>query len=153
MDNVEEIIRKKPLLLLAISLGYLVLVGVLKWGIRPGVEAIYFAAGGLIGVYFLDVAEIFFKLTPSPFRSSVFAAGFAVVSFFIISSTDSLLGKGLVLSLYVTILLWQIGEWHLRGNLDSWYKMIAGGVTVQTQHWIMLALAAIFLVETYIFIV
>ena len=152
MDKIGEIIRKKPLLFLMISLVYLVTLGFLKWGIPPSTDAIYFAVGGVLGIFFLDIAEVFFNLTPSPFRTIVFVAGFSLVSFFVISSSDSLLGKGLVLSLCLTLLLWQLGEWQVRGNLESWYRMVAGSVSVATQQWITFGFLVLFLVETYLFV-
>lgn len=153
MDKIKEIIIKKPPLFLVISLLYLGLIAFLRWGIPPPIEAIYYTVGALLGVFFLDIAEVFFNLSPSPFRSIVFAAGFAIVSFFVVSSSDSLLGKGLVLSLYLTLLLWQLGEWQLRGNLESWYRMIAGSVSVQVQQWLLIGFVVLFLVETYLFVV
>lgn len=152
MNRIIEIIQRKPLLFFIVSLVYLVLVGFLKWGMTPSADAIYFAIGGVLGIFFLDIAEVFFNLTPSPFRTIVFVAGFAVISFFVISSTNSLLGKGLVLSLYLTLLLWQIGEWQVRGNLESWYRMVAGSVRVTTQQWITFGFLVLFLVETYLFV-
>lgn len=152
VNKVIEIIRRKPLLFFVIPLAYLTLIAFLKWGIPPSTDAIYFAIGGVVGIFFLDIAEVFFNLTPSPFRTIVFVAGFAVISFFVISSTDSLLGKGLVLSLYLTLLLWQLGEWQVRGNLESWYRMVAGSVRVATQQWITFGFLVLFLVETYLFV-
>ncbi|OGG28803.1 hypothetical protein A2973_02045 [Candidatus Gottesmanbacteria bacterium RIFCSPLOWO2_01_FULL_49_10] len=152
MEKVKEIIRKKPLLFLVVSVVYALGVGVLKWGIAwPPQAALYFG-GAILGVYFLDGAEVFFHLTPSPFRSIVFVAMFALVSLFVVTSSGSYLGSGLVLSLYLSLLLWQLGEWKLVGNLTSWYRMVAGPVSVTTQRWVLVALAAIFLVETYLFI-
>ena len=147
-----EIIRKKPLLFLVVSVVYALGIGVLKWGIAWPPQAALYVAGALIGVYFLDGAEVFFHLTPSPFRSIVFVAMFALVSLFVVTSSGSYLGSGLVLSLYLSLLLWQLGEWKLVGNLTSWYRMVAGPVSVTTQRWVLVALAAIFLVETYLFI-
>lgn len=152
MNKVIEIIRKKPLLFLVVSIGYALGVGVLKWGVSwPPQAALYFA-GALIGVYFLDAAEVFFALTPSPFRSIVFMAGFAVVSFFMVTSSGSFMGSGLVLSLYLSLLLWQIGELQITGNLSSWYRMVSGVPSLPQQKWMLVGLAAIFLTETYLFI-
>ena len=147
-----EIIRKKPLLFLVISVGYALGVGVLKWGIAwPPQAALYFV-GALLGVYFLDGAEVFFALTPSPFRSVVFMAGFAVVSFFIVTSSGSFVGSGLVLSLYLSLILWQIGELQIAGNLNSWYRMVAGPVSVNVQRWVLFVFVAFFVLETFLFI-
>lgn len=153
MDKIKEIILKKPPLFLVVSLAYLALIAFLKWGISPPIDALYYGGGALLGIFFLDIAEVFFNLSPSPFRSIVFAVGFAIVSFFVVSSSDSLVGKGLVLSLYLTLLLWQLGEWQLRGNLESWYRMIAGSVSVQAQQWLLIGFVVLFLVETYLFVV
>ena len=124
MDNIFAIIKRKPTLFLFMSLGYLLLVGFLKWQIHPPISAIWFFVGGAVGVYFLDAAEVFFALSPSPFRSFVFLIGFVVVSLFIATSSGARIAQGLVLSLYLTLILWQIGERQLRGNLDSWYPPI-----------------------------
>ncbi len=105
MNKVAEIIRRKPPLFLLLSLGFLVLVGVVKWRISPPLAAMWYVAGGLVGVYFLDAAEVFFALDPSPFRSHVFAGAFAVLALFVLTSSGSLLAQGLVLSIAVTLVL------------------------------------------------
>lgn len=152
MNKFLVVVARKPPLFLIVSLLFLALTAFLKWGIAPPIDAIYYMSGALLGVFFLDIAEVFFNLTPSPFRTIVFVAGFAVISFFVISSTDSLLGKGLVLSLYLTLLLWQVGEWQVRGNLESWYRVVAGEVTISVQQWMLIGFLALFLVETYLFV-
>ncbi len=152
MDKVKEIIQKKPLEFLVVSLVYLLAVGFFKWRLKPPDDAIFFLVGGALGIYFLDGAEAFFQLSPSPFRSVVFAAGFALVSFFVVTSSGSFVATGLVLSLYLTLILWQVGELGAVGNLNSWYRMVAGVPTINQQKWMAVVLAAIFLVETYLFI-
>ena len=152
MEKVKEIIRKKPLLFLVVSVVYALGVGVLKWGVVwPPQAALYFV-GALLGVYFLDTAEVFFALTPSPFRSVVFMAGFAVVSFFIVTSSGSFVASGLVLSLYLSLILWQVGELQISGNLNNWYRMVAGPVSLSMQRWILFVFIAFFVIETYLFI-
>lgn len=152
MEKIVAIIVRKPLIFLTVSLAYLLLVGFLKWRLVPPISALWFLVGGAIGIYFLDIAEVFFHLTPSPFRSIVFCALFVIVSFFIVTSSGSFLASGLVLSLYVTLILWQAGEWQLRGNLDSWYRMIAGPVSGKTQQAGLIVFGAFFLLETILFI-
>lgn len=152
MGKMIQIINRKPLVFIIASLIYIVVVGFLKWHTTPPWGALWFMTGALVGIYFLDAAEIFFHLNPSPFRSILFAAGFVLVSFFVVTSSGSLLASGLVLSLYLTMVLWQIGEWRVAGNLSSWYQMIAGGVGVKTQQWLFVAFTILFFVETYLFI-
>ncbi len=148
MNTVLSIIRKKPPLFLLVSLGYLVLVALGKWGTHPVLATGFFAFGGLVGVYFLDAAEEFFHLTPSPFRSIVFAALFIIVALFIVTSSGSMFAAGLVLSLYLTMILWQIGEWQIQKNLRDWYRMVNGPVSTQVQMWFIIAFIGIFFIET-----
>lgn len=152
MEKMLEIIRKKPLLFLFISVVYALGVGILKWNIAWPPQAFLYFAGSLLGVYFLDGAEVFFNLKPSPFRSVVFVAAFTVVSFFMITSSGSFVGSGLVLSLYLSLILWQIGELQITGNLNSWYRMVAGPVSINAQRWILFVFIAFFVLETFLFI-
>jgi len=131
VDNIIAIIKRKPPLFLIISLGYLVLVGLIKWHISPPIGALWFLLGGAIGVYLLDGAEVFFALNPSPFQTPVFLVGFIVVSLFIATSSGVLLAQGLVLSLYVTLLLRQA------------YLLT---------RWMFAAFALVFIIETFLFI-
>ena len=152
MNKLLELVKRKPAFFLFLSLAYLFAVGFAKWQIKPPPVALWFVAGGLLGVYFLDAAEVFFALTPSPFRSIVFVGAFMAVSFFIVTSSGSLLASGLVLSLYLVLILWQVGEWQIRGNLNDWYRMVAGPVSGNTQQWIIVAFTLVFLVETFLFV-
>lgn len=152
MKKVARIIQKKPLLWVVASVAYALGVGVLKWGVSWPMPAFLYGAGAMIGVYFLDAAEVFFAITPSPFRSVVFGVAYAVVSFFVATSSGSLFGSGLVLSGYLSLLLWQIGELHATGTLDSWYRMVAVTPTRAQQTGVLFALTAVFLAETYLFV-
>ena len=151
MNKLLAIILRKPFLFVVTSLVYLVLVGFLKWQVHPPLSAVWYLTGGVIGIYFLDAAEIFFALTPSPFRSVVFLVLFIVVSFFVVTSSGSLLASGLVLSLFLSILLWQLGEWEVSKNIDSWYRMVAGGVSRSIERWVLAGSIVLFLIETYFF--
>ncbi len=148
----KQIISRKPLLFLFISLGYLLVAGILKWFIHPPLDSVWFILGGVVGVYLLDASEVFFAISPSPFRSIVFAGAFVVLSLFVVTSADSMLAEGLVLTLYLTMILWQVGEWQITGNLNSWYRMVEGPVAPALQRWGMLIFAALFVVETLLFL-
>jgi len=148
----KQIIARKPIFFLVISLGYVVLVGFAKWFIHPPIDAVWFLLGGVIGVYLLDAAEVFFAISPSPFRSIVFAGAFVILSLFIVTSANNMLATGLVLTIYVTLLFWQIGQWQIAGNLNSWYRMVEGPVAPAVQLWGMIIFAALFFVETLLFL-
>jgi len=136
MEKVKELILKKPGIFLLSSFVYLIGVVLLKWGIHPTFETLWFFIGGAIGIYFLDGAELFFRLTPSPFRTPLFIILFAIVSIFVVTSSGSVLASGLVLSLYMQILIRSIGEWLI----------------VRTTPTMLAFYSAVFLLESYIFI-
>jgi hypothetical protein len=152
IEKIKEIVRRKPLFFLLVSVGYLILIGFLKWKLTPEIDTFLFLIGGVIGVYFLDIAEVFFELNPSPFRSIVFVGAFILVSLFVVTSSGSPLATGLVLSLFLTLLLWQIGQWQISRNLTDWYRMVAGPVEIRTQQWILMFCIGLFLIETFVFI-
>lgn len=150
MDKIVALIRQKPRVFVYASCAYLLFVMMIKWLFHPSLDALWFFLGGILGMYFLDAAELFFALHPSPFRSIVFGTLFAVVTFFVVTSSTSVIGMGLVLSLYLQLLLWQVGEWNMVGNLNSWYTMVAGPVSLSAQRSVFAVSVVIFLVVTYL---
>lgn len=150
MEILRQIVRRKPIIFVIYSLVYLVFVGLGIWLVSPSWDSVWFVGGGLVGIYLLDIAEIFFALSPSPFRSIVFLALFVVVGFFVVSSGGSAFASGLVLSLYLQLLFWQIGQWRLQGSLDSWYRLVAGTVSASTQRVILIGFGLLFCMLTYI---
>lgn len=152
LEKIKEIIQRKPLFFFLFSLGYLLLTGLIKWGIHPTTGTALFVVGGLLGIYFLDIAEVFFHLNPSPFRSIIFVIAFIIVSLFIVTSSGSMVTSGLVLSLYVTIMLWQIGQWQIQHNLTDWYRMVNGTVSLKTQEWMLYGTIGLFIIETLLFV-
>jgi hypothetical protein len=152
MDKVKEILKRKPTTFLLLSVLYLFLVALIKWWVSPTISTLFFLAGGAIGLYFLDIAEVIFSVHPSPFRTIVFVTLFAIVSFFVVTSSGSMLAIGMVLSIFLTILLWQVGEWTLMKNINSWYRMLADPVSQSTQRIILVLSFLVFVIETMIFI-
>ncbi|MFZ5534737.1 MAG: hypothetical protein ACOY3M_01115 [Patescibacteria group bacterium] len=152
MENIKIMIRQKPRIFIYITAGYLLLAGLLRWATAPSLDALWFFVGGAIGLFFLDAAEVFFALSPSPFRSIVFGALFAVVAFFVVTSSTGTIGSGLVLSVFLQMLLWQIGEYRVHGNINSWFRMVADPVPPPTQRMILIIAAIIFIIESYLFV-
>lgn len=64
VDKIKEIIRRKPTFFIVISLMYLLVIAVLKWLPHPSIDTILFIVGGILGIFFLDIAEVFFKSEP-----------------------------------------------------------------------------------------
>lgn len=151
MKTLIRILSRKPTIYLLTTVIYLLLTTILKWP-SFNINILWYALGGLLGVYFLDIAETFFHLTPSPFRTVLFLGAFLVVSTFIITSSGSFIAKGLVLSLYIQLLLLQFGEWRIMKSLSGWYRMISPPVPVRFQLIGLYIFAILFFIETFLFI-
>jgi hypothetical protein len=149
--SIQKILKKPPLLVV-IPIIYFFIVLLLKWHLALPWSALFFFLGGIVGVFLLDIAEEIFQVSPSPFRTTGFVIGLAIVGFYVVSSTREYAAIGVVLSVLFTLLLFQISEWRIRKNLDSWYKMFFGNVSIDVQKMGMVALGVVFLVETVMFI-
>jgi hypothetical protein len=152
IQKIKDIVRLKPVLFVVVSIVYTLCTVLLKWNIKPQLDAAWFIGGSFIGIYFLEVAEEFFQLSPSPFRSVVFSAGFTLVSFFIVSSSSGYLARGLVLTIYLTLILRSIGQWAVVKNIDNWYQMFSKPVAPKYQLYSLMIFIALFFIETYLFI-
>lgn len=152
MQKVLSFLRCKPIFFFWISIFYIVCLYLVKWNIHPTIDALLFVLGSLIGLYFLEAAERFFHLDPSPFRSVVFVGLFVIVSFFVVTSSVSYIASGLVLTLFLTLLLWQFGEWTTLKQLNRWYSMLADPVSPRTQFVLLCVTFACFVFQTIIFL-
>lgn len=110
MKKIAKIITQQDPKFVFTALLYLLLTGFLKWQFTPTLNTIWFLSGGLAGMFFLDLAESLFSVTPSPFKSTLFVALLAIVGLFIITSSGSLFASGLVLTTYFSLI------WKARGG-------------------------------------
>jgi len=152
MDKIKAIVRSKPTWVVLLIFVYILILGILKWGLSPDMTTVLYLFGGLFGVYFMDFADLIFNLNPSPFRSGIFLVLFGVVSFFVVTSSGSMFAIGLVLSLYFTLLLLQAEEWQESGNLNAWYTLMKELPPVKIQQWVVFGSAFLLVIETLIFI-
>lgn len=152
MEKIRFFLAKKPPLFLIGTLVYILLLYILRWNIHPTLEALWFVIGSIIGMYVLEIAEEFFHLNPSPFRSMLFVGLFSLVSFFVLSSSGSLFASGVVLSLFLTLLFWQIGEWTTVHHLHRWYAILADPVAPRTQLMVLIITILFFVFETVLFV-
>lgn len=152
MEVFTRVITKKPVVFVAVTAVYALCVLVLKWWIRPDIHTALFVIGCAIGLYFLDIAELFFRLDPSPFHSVVFCGLFSLVSLFVVTSSGSAFAEGLVLSLYVQLIGRQLGEWYITGNISSWFRMTESSGSIYTQRVIFGIFVFVFMLETLFFI-
>ena len=131
-------------------IAYLVFLTFLHWGIHPKLEIAFFWAGGLLGINFLDLAESIFKKTSvgaetqplhSPFKNVLFQIVFVPLAFFILTSSGSLFGAGLVFSMFLGMLIEEYQILMKNGNLGSWFWPVKITVENRTQTIYFLVMA------------
>jgi len=143
---------------LFITLIYLIFLTIFHWGLKPDFSILLFLGGGIFGVYFLDLAEQFFKSSPSlttsgsPFRNVLFQVVLVILTLFVLTSSGSLFGAGLVLSIALGMLLEERLEWRSQGNLNSWFWIVRRDFPLQTQQFYFLAMAGIFIFLSLLFV-
>jgi hypothetical protein len=152
IGRLRSIVVKKPLFFVLITAVYFVSISFIKWQLKPDMNTLMLLAGAAAGLYLIDAAEAFVNINPSPFRGIIFTAGFIFVSFFVVSSSGSYLGTGLVLSMFITMLLWQIGELKITSSLNDWYRTAEGPLPKKNQYLMLAIFIGAFILETLLFV-
>ena len=146
-------VMNKPRILFVFPFVYLLLIYIAKWHFGFSLQIALFFVGGVVGMFILDVAEQLFQVNPSPFRTTVFIAALSIVTIYTITSTQELLADGLVLTLTLTLFLYQVSEWKIQRSLQSWYSMLLGTVSPNVQKVGLGIFGIVFFLETILFIV
>ncbi len=137
---------------LGFTFGYLLLLILFHWQLNFDWSILFFLGGGILGVYFLDLADLVFKIEPKPYRNVFFQTAFILMTLFIITSSGSLMGAGLVLSIYLNMILSQFKEIQEKGNLDEWFKLIKREVDIKTQKIYLGVISGAFLLLNLLFL-
>lgn len=135
-----------------LSCVYVIAAILFKWNISLRLEMLVFAIGAIIGLFLFDVLEIFIA-SPNPLgqnpqtmlKSFLTQAVVTIMALFVLTSTTSILGRGLVLILNFRLLYLQYHAFK-KGLLAVW----VGDAIDKT--WYIRGLFAAFMLETALFI-
>lgn len=122
------------------------------WGI------LWYAIGAGIGLHLFELTEQFILANnqppqglsvPSSLRNNMVQLLVVIVTLFVISSTGSKIGAGIVLLLNLRLLDLQYDEYKKTGQLASWFT----STTAKTsQQWYLYSMGFLFLLETLLFV-
>jgi len=140
---------------------YLVVTSIVKWRLSPDLWILFYFAGGMIGLHLLDLLEQFLSKQPSmnavplrthsPLRSAFMQLLLVPLTFFVVTSTNSLIGAGTVLMLNFHFLYLQHEEKQQGGSLTGWLRNLFDPVDSKTTNWYLYGVTGIFLIESIIF--
>lgn len=82
-----------------------------------------------------------------------FMAIFAILTFWVVTSSGSVLGRGIVLSFFLTMLLDQLMEMQLTGSLDNWFRGIVeiGTLDKKKVTYVLMGETALLLIFSFLF--
>lgn len=141
-----------------ISLFYVFGTILFHWLLKFDWRVVFYVIGAFIGLHLFELTEQFVlaksPVTPeqpvvSPLRSSSVQLLLAVVSVFVLSSTGSSIGAGLVLLMNLRLLDLQYTQFQKTGQLASWLPETTPHIT---QKRYLYAMATLFVIETVLFI-
>lgn len=151
MIKIIDEIKKKERELIITGV-YLLIIVLLHWRLKISFDIVYFVAGGIIGVYFLDLADMVFKINPSPYRNVFFQAAFVLMALFVLTSSGSLFGAGLVFAIYFSMIMSQALELREKGNLNGWFSLIKKEIPLNGQKIYLTMVFLIFLLLNLLFV-
>lgn len=140
-----------PILSIIATVIFTSLVIFIKWGIELNMDMVFFLWGAIIGLILLDVLELLFEKS-SPFRTVLFELVFVVLGFFIVSSSASVLGVGVVLSYFLRMIVEQALEIQKTNQLVSWTTGVKVSDKTSFGYIVFIGGIAAFVFETAIFV-
>ena len=133
------------------ALGYFLLTTLCKWRLSPDLTILLYYAGGLIGLHLLEITETMMKLEKSPFRTVFFQVILVILTFFVVSSSASRLGSGVVLFFSLRLLYLQI-EAFKNQTFGLWFPVAYSQLTKTNHRYYLYFISFIFALETVLFI-
>ena len=140
-------IKYPPLISGVAAVIYAVGMIFLKWG---GIvsDAVFLIIGIFVGLVLLDVVDMLFPSARPLLHGMVGVVTISIASFFVVTSSGSIMGSGVVLSLLLRVVSEQIHEYVATGQIMSWFT---SQQSVGLQQGAMVTSVFIFLLFSYVF--
>lgn len=100
---------------------YSLLTIFLKWQLNLTGDVLFYLAGLIVGLHLLQLVGRLFKTSNAPFHTLLCHFLLTIATFYVVTSSNSLFGKGVVLSLSLRYLYLLITEFRRTKNLASWF--------------------------------
>lgn len=119
------------------SLIYFLLSSVLHWKLSPDLTIVFYGLGAVVGLHIITILEQLLKT--KVLKNAVVQMLLYVVTFFILTSSPNIFGKGVVLFLNFFFWFCQWQEFKSHKSLDTWFTILNAKPTLQfTQKYIWL---------------
>lgn len=85
------------------------------------------------------------------FHTAHFQLIFLLFTFFVLTSSGSLLGRGIVLGFMLHLLVDQFMDYRYRGSIDHWFTKIPYELDARQKRWYMIVMAGLLLLFGFVF--
>lgn len=135
------------------SIVFLYILGVIlfKWWLFWDFRVVLFLIGAIVGLHLLPVVADSFGLKSSIFQNSLVQLVLTLVTIFILTSTNSLLGKAVALFLNLHFLYLTQTEFNKSG-LASWFVGLVETRKFTNYKGYLVIVWSLFIIETVLFI-
>jgi len=86
------------------------------------------------------------------FHSVIFQAVLPILAFFVLTSTGSMMGSGLVMALFLRTLYEQLRDFQKRGDIKNWFWQVQAEVSHRIQVLYFTGLVALFILLSLLLI-
>ena len=130
---------------------YTLVISLVKWRLQFDFNILFFLGGSVIGLFLLDTIEVFFGGKQSVFRTVFFEGTLSVVGFFVITSSGSLVGSGVMLAFFLRFVLEQMTEFQATG-IGHWITTSNIATSRLREEILVIVTATIFVLLTLLFL-
>ncbi len=130
---------------------YALVLSLVKWRLQFNFDILFFLGGSIIGLFLLDTIEAFLGGRQSVFRTVFFEGILSVAGFFVITSSGSLVGSGVVLAFFLRFLIEQTTEYQTIG-IGHWITASTIATSKLREEILLITTAALFVILSLLFL-
>ena len=134
------------------ALVFFLVTTVLRWRLHPDITILFYYVGAIIGLHMLEIAELIFKAPVSPFRTMLMQLVAIIMGLFVLTSSDSRVGAGVVLFLNWRYFYLQYSQYLAQHNLTSWLGNIKTIDMVRTEKIYLTLICIALIIQTVLFV-
>lgn len=131
---------------------FFVITTVLHFRFQFNLGILWYGVGALIGLHLLPMMELALKTEPSPLRTILAQIVIVPLTFFVLTTSVFVLGKGVILFLNLVFVYLQYKEFKTKGSFVNWMRQLQMLPPPAKQQFYLYIIATIFIVESLLFI-
>lgn len=133
------------------SLFYFLLTVILRWKLQFDMSILLYLVGAVFGLYLMELAGKVMGIMPEIFRTALMQIIIGITTIYVLTSSDSRIGQGVVLFLNLRLLHLQYRQFTATKSLLSWFGQSLV-ITESSQKLYLSSIVCLFLLESFLFV-